>query len=381
MKKIKYLSLALLIALIFNSSFGFSQDKYYELTSAKEIKTTSTENQKRVGTCWSNAGVALLEAEMLRLGKDPVDLSTQQFVYSAYNKKADVTLNGNTKLKVDPSGIAYDVITLAKEYGMIPESEFMYPESEMTSAQKQGEMDAVLRGTLNMIQQKGEGFSERWQNVYSTSLLRYMGEPKIEFTHNGVSYNANTFAGAAGLNFDDYILMTWMPQSDMHTEVDPELRQNWANNPFYNVQGSDMVEAIKGCVDGGYTVVWYGPISDSQVFGDENMALVPAGDFPGQSEAEEQEAEPEYKPFAEKQITPDMHTELMKLTAQKDQDYLLIYGMSADQEGNTYFTAKYVCESGDKTLNLSVPFVELNTVYLMMNKNGLPSALKDNLDL
>lgn len=380
MKKAKYLNLAIIIALVFNSAIGMAQDKYYELTTVKELKTNPTKDQKRVGTCWSIAGASFLEAEMIRLGKTPVELSPLHFVHSSYLKKADVFLGGNQTLKVDPSGTAYDVIKLSGEYGMVPESEFMYAEDEMLTNSKQGEMDAILRGTLNMIQQRGEGFTERWQNVYSTSLLRYMGESKIEFTNNGTSFNAKSFAGSTGLNMDDYLMLTWEPKSDLNTKVNPVMRQNWAGSDFYNVNDQDLIGAIENSINQGFTVVWYGHIDETQIFSEESMAIVPAGDLPG-NEEDEEASEPEYKPFAEKKITAEMHDDLWRKVGQKDQDYLLIFGMTTDQEDNTYFTAKYVCRSGDKTLNLSKAFIELNTIYLMVNKNGLPSAMKSNLGL
>lgn len=380
MKKAMYLNLVIIIALVFNSAIGQAQEKYYELSTVKELKTNPSKELKRVGTCWSNAGASFLEAEMLRLGKQPVDLSPLHFVYSAYLEKADIFLGGNQTLKVDPSGTAFDVVKLTGEYGMVPEADFMYAEQDMLTITKQGEMDAILRGTLNMIQQRGEGFSERWQNVYNTSLLRYMGEPKIEFTNNGTSYNAKSFAASAGLNMDDYLLLTWNPQSDLNTKVKPGMRQNWAESDFYNVSGQDLAGAIENSIGQGFTVVWYGHIDANQIFSDENMAIVPAEEFPGNKE-DEDVSEPDYKPFAELDITTEMHEGMLKKVGQKDQDYLLIYGMTTDQEDNTYFTAKYVCQSGDKTLNLSKAFVELNTIFLMVNENGLTSAMKGNLGL
>jgi bleomycin hydrolase len=380
MKKAKYLSVLVIITLVFSAMVSFGQEKYYELTSVKELKTNQSVELKRVGTCWSNAGAAFFEAEMLRLGKEPVNLSPLHFVYSAYLEKAKVFLDENQLLKVDPSGTAFDVVRLTEKYGMVPESEFMYAEDEMLSTQKQGEMDAILRGTLNMIHQQGEGFSERWENVYNTSLLRYMGESKIEFTYKSNSYNAKSFAGASGLNMDDYAMLTWVPKSDLNKKVEPVMRQNWAESDFYNVSGSDLVGAIENSINNGFTVVWYGHIDGSQIFSDENMAIVPAGDLPDDEESEE-ETETEFKPFAEMQVTPEMHDDLFKKVGQRDQDFLLIYGLTTDQEENTYFTGKYVCKAGDKTLNISRSFIELNTIYLMVNTNGLSSAMRTNLGL
>lgn len=383
MKRLKHLHLALLVTLIFASATIIGQERYYQLTRVKEVKTTKTKDQKRVGACWSNAGTAFLEAEWIRTGKQPVDISSMDFTHNVYLKKADVHLNSDDKLRVDPMGMAYDVIMLVDEYGMVPESAYMYPTEDMTSREKQGEMDAILRGTLNMIKQKGEGFSERWQNVYNTSLLRYMGESMIEFSFNEATYTPETFATASGLSMEDYMLLTSDPQFSMYGKVKPGLKQNWAGHEFYNVPFENFTDALKTNIEQGYTVVWYGVIDGSQVFDDEKVAIVPVGDLPGEDEVgkEEETVEPEYKPLAEKSISSEMRAKVYETGLAKELDYLLIYGMKTDQEGNAYYTAKYVCSAGDKMLNLSRAFIELNTVFLMMNKNGLSADMKTKLGI
>lgn len=380
MKRSNHLNFLLIAVLLMGSAMVRGQEKYYQLTKVNEIETSDSKALKRVGSCWSNAGASFLEAELIRLGKQPVDMSEMHFVHSAYVKKAYVYLNENELINVDPSGTAYDVITLAGEYGIVPESEFMYAQEDMNTPKKQGEMDAILRGTLNMISQKGEGFSERWQNIYSTSLLRYMGESKIEFSVNNKSYTPKSFSESLGLPYDDYAVLSAIPNSEVNSKVDPGMKQNWAGTEFYNLSQQDIAGAIQGSIENGFTVVWYGLINNSNIFAAENMAIVPAGDMPAEKPEEETEGEEiEYKPIAEKTITPEMRAGIIPKVLQRDQEFLLIYGMKTDQEDNIYFTAKYVCKSGNQTLDLSIPFVELNTIYMMVNKNGLPSELKGKL--
>lgn len=383
MKRLKHFNLILIAAMAMISSVVWGQEKYYQLDNLKEINTTPTKEMKRIGTCWSNAGAAFLEAEWIRTGKKPVELSVLDFVHNLYMTKASVYLNSNDKLRIDPMGMAYDVTTLVNEYGMVPESAYMYPPEEMASREKQGEMDAILRGTLNMIKQKGESFTERWQNMYNTSLLRYMGESKIEFSYNGSTFTPETFATASGLSMEDYIMLTADPSTEPNIKIKPGLKQNWAGYDFYNIPFESLGDAIKNNIDEGYTVIWYGHIENSQILTGEDMAIVPAGEMPGSEEAAEGEEneEPEYKPLEEQSITADMRSEVYEDALNRDQDYLLIYGLKTDQDGNEYFSGKYVCKAGNKTLNLSVPFVELNTVYLMVNKNGLPNDIKGKFGL
>lgn len=382
MKILKHLNYLMIVALFLSPAFISAQKQYYNLKPIKKVDLKSTKDVQRVGTCWSNAGAAYLEAEILRSGKSAVNLSTMDLVHNMYLKKASVFFDSDNLFRVDPSGIAFDVLTLADDYGLAPEEAYMYPDDEtMNSREKQGEMDAVLRGTLNMVKQRGEGFTERWENVYNTSLLRYMGETKIEFDYNGTKYTPKAFAGYLGLSKDDYLLITSDSKSALNKTVDMDYKENWAKNKFYNVSLDNMINVITKSVEDGYTVLWYGIVPDENIFAAENMALVPAGDMPGVASDAENMEEVDFKPVPEKEISGEMRTKVIDKNISSEQEYLLIYGVSEDQNGSSYFNAKYVCKAGDKELVLSVPFTKLNTIYLMVNKNALPGNVKSDLGL
>lgn len=382
MKILKLLNYLMIAMFMLSSSATMAQESYYELQSTAKVKTNDTRDGARVGTCWSNAGAAFLEAEWLKTGKPAVDISTMNAVYNAYQEKALVFFKSNDKFRIDPSGMAFDFISLTKKYGMAPENAYMYPESEMmNSREKEGEMDAVLNGTVNMVKQRGEEFTERWQNIYNTSLLRYMGEAKINFDYNEKEYTPITFAEYSGLSMDDYVLIGSDSKSPLNAAFDIDFKENWGKHQFYNVSLDNLTKIIQNGVKEGYTVMWYGIVDDKNVFKAEDMAIVPAGDMPGDKTDEETSGETEYKPITEKAITPEMRSSTVAKNIAREQDYLLIYGVNTDQDGNTYFEAKYVCSAGNKVLNLSVPFTQLNTIYLMINKNGLPGAVKSSLKL
>jgi len=382
MKILKLLNYLIIAMLILSTSATIAQERFYKLQSTAKVKTNDTRDQARVGTCWSNAGAAFLEAEWLKTGKPAVDISTMNIVYNAYQEKSSLFFESSDKFRIDPSGIAFDVISLTKKYGMAPENAYMYPESEMmNSREKEGEMDAVLNGTVNMVKQRGEEFTQRWQDIYNTSLLRYMGEAKIKFDYNTNEYTPVTFTEYSGLSMDDYVLIGSDSKSTLNTAFDIDFKENWGKHQFYNVSIDNLTKIIQNVVDEGYTVLWYGIVDDKNVFKAEDMAIVPAGEMPDAKTDDEGSEETEYKPIREKAITPEMRSSMIAKSIASEQDYLLIYGVNNDQDGNTYFEAKYVCSAGNKVLNLSVPFTKLNTIYLMINKNGLPGTVKSSLKL
>ncbi len=382
MKILKLLNYLIIAMFLLSSTATMAQENFYKLQSAAKVKTNNTREQARVGTCWSYAGAAFLEAEWLKTGKPAVDISAMDAVHNAYLEKASVFFESNDKFRVDPSGIAFDFISLSKKYGMAPENAYMYPKSEMmNNREKEGEMDAVLRGTVNMVKQRGEEFTERWQDIYNSSLFRYLGETKINFDYNEKEYTPITFAEYSGLSMDDYVLISSDSKSTMNKEIDIDFKENWGKHQFYNVSLDNMTNIITNGVKEGYTVLWYGIVDGANIFKAEDMAIVPAGDMPGTKTDEEALEETEFKPVAEKMITTEMRSSKISKNISSEQDYLLIYGINNDQEENTYFEAKYVCSAGNKVLNLSIPFTKLNTIYLMINKNGLPKTVKSSLGL
>ena len=65
------------------------QPKGYQFTDIKRLPTTSVKDQARAGTCWSWSGISFFESEMIRMGKEPIDLSAMYIVRHAYSDKAD----------------------------------------------------------------------------------------------------------------------------------------------------------------------------------------------------------------------------------------------------------------------------------------------------
>jgi bleomycin hydrolase len=380
MKMSKILSLLSVVLIAFPFFNLTGQEVFYKLTNIKSIETSDARELRREGICWSNAGTAFLEAELLRLGKTDIRLSELAFVHSLYMKKAEIHLQSAGKLRVDPTGMPYNVITLAAQYGIVPEKEYLFPEEGMlNSREKQGEMDAIIRGTLQMvIQNEGGNFTERWKNMYSTSLLRYLGEPKISFTYNRQMLNPKSFVDAIGLIPDDYILITSDPDSKPNTHISPDIKNNWAEYDFNNVSIDILTQIVAASINNGYPVLWNGAVKEEHIYVDEQMAIIPAGMMPG-AEKENDEEEIEYAPVAELDISDEMRRTAFQTNIGDEHDYLLIFGINQDQEENTYFEAKYACGAENKTLNLSEAFIQLNTIYIMMNKNGIPDNIRKQL--
>jgi hypothetical protein len=366
------------IALSVFSFHGLSQETFYGIETNKELKTTDTEDLHRPGSCWANAGTAFLEAEWLRLNNTEMDISTLAFIRNAYLLKAQAYLNSDGRVRVDEKGIAFDVVALTAEYGLVPSDAF-YKSDEKPMDARSGEMDAILRGTLQMVIERENGvFSDRWRNTYEAALTRYIGYSRQQFTVNGNEHSAKSFLSESGIEPSDYILIASDSRAEMNKLVDFEVRNNWNNNKAFNVETEKLPGLLKEAVTAGYPVLFYGSLDADMIFEAEQVGLVPAGSIADLTTAAEGQ-EISYEPLPERAITPEDQQRKLESNLGKNLDYLLIFGISTDKEGNEYLMAKKLCEAGDQTLNLSASFVKLNMVYLMINKEGLPKAIKSQL--
>ncbi|HAH72032.1 MAG TPA: aminopeptidase, partial [Butyricimonas virosa] len=146
-----------MFALIFGLSFLANaqdvqkdQPKGYQFTDIKRLPATSVKDQARAGTCWSWSGISFFESEMIRMGKEPIDLSAMYIVRHAYSDKATkfVRLHGNMNFAV--GGAFCDVMHVIKNYGIVPMDVYKglnYGEPNHAF----GEIDDVLAGYINAV--------------------------------------------------------------------------------------------------------------------------------------------------------------------------------------------------------------------------------------
>ena len=92
----------------------------YKFTTVKELSITPVKNQSRTGTCWSYSGVALMESELLRMGKGEFDLSEMFIVNKSYIDKADKYVRLHGFMNYAQGGSFADVLYVFKHYGAIP---------------------------------------------------------------------------------------------------------------------------------------------------------------------------------------------------------------------------------------------------------------------
>lgn len=115
MKNILSVALLALGLLSANGAFAGQKKKKdkvegYVFTPVKELQATSVKDQNRSGTCWAFSGESFLESEMIRMGKDPVDLSEMFVVYHTYADKSRKFVRMHGYLNYGAGGAFHDEI-------------------------------------------------------------------------------------------------------------------------------------------------------------------------------------------------------------------------------------------------------------------------------
>ena len=151
----------------------------YKFTDVKRLPATSVKDQYRAGTCWSWATTSFLESEMMRMGKDSVNLSAMYFVKHAYSDKAEKYVRLHGVLNFAVGGASSDVTNMAKKYGIVPLEVFQglnYGEPSHVF----GEIDAVLKAYVQaVVENNNKRLSTAWKRGFDAILGTYLGtEPE-----------------------------------------------------------------------------------------------------------------------------------------------------------------------------------------------------------
>ncbi|MCL3782064.1 aminopeptidase [Prolixibacteraceae bacterium JC049] len=403
MKGFKSLSLAVLASCVMTFS-AVAKDKKdkkedgYVFTEVKTIPNTSIKNQHRSGTCWSFSGISFLESEMMRMGKEEVDLSEMFIVYHCYSDKAEKFVRLHGKLNFGPGGAFHDVTYVLKNYGLVPENAY----TGLNIGEKNhvhGEMDQILNDMVSgVIKNKNRKISPVWRNAFDATLDTYLGELPKTFEYKGKEYTPKTFAKeVTGLNADDYVEISSYTHHPFYSQFAIEVPDNWLWDNVYNVPMNEMMEIIDNAINKGYSVAWAADVSEKGFdTKKKGVAIVPEADLAEMDNAEiakwenMSDREKQSKllsrkgPGKEKKITQEMRQEAYDNYQTTDDHGMQIVGTAKDQKGNMYYKVKNSWgEYNDYKgyFYASKPFVEYKTMDIMVHKSAIPKHIRKKLGL
>ena len=186
-----------------------SENPDFKFTVIKEIGNTSVKDQGSSGTCWSYSGNSFLESEMIKNGKQPVDIAEIFTARNVYHEKAKRYVLFGGAVSWGDGGELHDVINMYKKYGAVPQEVY----SGLQFGQTRNnftEMQEVIKGMLDTyVKNTSKKLSPNWLTNVDNVMDSYLGTYPKEFTYNGKKYTPQSFAKEmVGINPEDYVELT-----------------------------------------------------------------------------------------------------------------------------------------------------------------------------
>ncbi len=363
----------------------------YMFTVETEVKRTPVKDQYRTGTCWCFSTISFLESELLRMGKEEIDLSEMFVVRFTYPHKALNYIRMHGRANYSQGGQSHDALDQIRRYGIVPES--AYPGMNIEEKRhNHGEMGSVLRGILEgVLKRGGTRVTPRWMEAYEAVLDVYLGKVPKTFTYKGKTYTPKSFVSDyLQLNLDDYIELTSYTHHPFYKKCRLELPDNWTyNDHYYNVPIDDLEKIADHALKSGHSLVWDGDVSEkdfskgrSETEYGTGYAVVPEKDWEAKTKTERKEKTTQ--PVKEKEVTQAMRQKTFENFATTDDHLMHIVGIAHDQKGTKFYLTKN--SSGTDRpykgyIYLSRAYFRLKGIAITIHKDALPAEIKEKLGI
>ena len=381
--------------LVMNAQMSDNEEGYI-FTTSKELNITSVKNQSRSGTCWSFSGIAMLEAELLRLGKGEYDLSEMFIVNKSYIDKADKYVRLHGFLNYAEGGSFADVLYVFKHYGALPEEVYQGLNYDET-VHVHGEMEQSSFGFLKAIVDNPNGkLSPVWKEGHKAIIESYLGKIPEKFTYQGKEYTPLDFGRSLGLNMDDYVSLTSYTHEPFYTSFALEIQDNWRWAQSCNLPLDELMQVIENAIQTGYTIAWASDVSE-RGFTRDGIAVVPDVEYEetkgsemekwvglSRTERDAKIRELANKPCKEIEVTQEMRQKAYDNYETTDDHGMLIYGIAKDQTGKTFYMVKNSWGVESKYQGIwyaSEAFVAYKTMNIVVHKDALPRTIKNKLGI
>ena len=353
----------------------------FKFTEVINLGTTSVKNQGSSGTCWSYASNSFLESEMIRLGKQPVELSQIYSARNVYVDKGENYVRMHGAITLGDGGALHDVINMYKKYGTVPR-EVYTGLNYGTDKNKFAEMGALIEGFLTAVVKNPNGeLTPTWKKAYAAMIDSYLGKAPENFTYKGKNYTPQSFAKEmVGINPDEYVEMSSYNNVPYYQKTTMMVPDNWSLDQVYNVKINDMTDVIDNALKKGYTVAWATDVSEKTFSWKNGVAYVATKKFDDMTA--EEKADLFNGPKAEPEITPEMRQAAFDNYTTTDDHGMHIIGLAKDQTGKEYYIVKNSWgETNDYKgfLFVTKNFVKYKTTALLVNKGGIPAEIAKKL--
>ncbi|MBO9635595.1 MAG: aminopeptidase [Chitinophagaceae bacterium] len=355
----------------------------FVFTPVISISCTDVKNQGSSGTCWSYSGNSFLESEMIRNGRQAVDIAEIYTARCVYIEKAKNYVRMHGAVSWGDGGALHDVTNIYNTYGALPQ-ELYTGLNYGTDKNKFGEMQDLLKGMLDGVIKNSNGqLTPNWLPAFTAVLDTYLGKVPETFNYKGKNYTPQTFAKEViGLNGNDYIELSSLTTAPYYTQTFLPVPDNWSFSQVYNVTHTDLTDIIDNALKAGYTVGWATDVSEKYFSWKNGVAFVPETPIEKMSPAELGDLF--NGPKKEMTITADMRQKAFDNYETQDDHGMQIVGISKDQNGKEYYIVKNswgLSNDYKGFLYVTKNYVQYKTTALMVHKNSLAKGMAQKLKL
>ena len=382
--------------LLLTSTFGFAQDNLvnslknnqsanstsgFKFTDVINLENTPVKNQGSSGTCWSYSTNSFLESEMIRMGKAPVALSEMFSARNVYVEKGKNYVRMHGAVSLGDGGALHDVINMYRKYGAVPQVNYTGL-NYGTKINKLSEMGAITTGILEAVV-KNKTLTPNWEKAYTGAIDAYLGQVPEKFDYKGKSYTPQTFAKqVVGINPDDYVELSSFNDHPFYSKFTLLVQDNWSFDQVYNVKVNEITDIIDNALKNGYSVAWATDVSEKSFSYKNGVAYIPVKPYDEMNEQEKATMFSEPKP--EMEITQENRQLAFDNYETTDDHGMHIVGSAKDQNGKEYYIVKNswgVTNDYKGYLYVTKNYVKYKTTAFLLNKGGIPAAIRKNLGI
>ena len=398
MIKFSFKSLLLLLTVVIGSQVALAQDilvnslkvnasdkskESFKFTDVINLANTSVKNQGSSGTCWSYSGNSFLESEMIRIGKQPIEISQIFTARNAYVEKGKNYVRMHGAVTLGDGGSLHDVTNMLKKYGAVPQ-EVYTGLNYGTAKNKFAEMAALTEGLLVAAVKNPNGeLTPNWIKAYEAVIDSYLGQVPQNFNYKGKNYTPQSFAKeVVGLNPDEYIEFSSYSNAPYYTKTMLMVPDNWSFDMIYNVRLNDMTDIIDNALKNGYTVAWATDVSEKSFSWKNGVAYVPTKKVDEMTAEEKENMFNGPKP--EMDITEEVRQKAFDNYQTTDDHGMHIVGVSKDQDGKEYYIVKNSWGATNDYkgyLYVTKNFIKYKSTALMVNKGAIPAAIAKKMGI
>jgi bleomycin hydrolase len=355
----------------------------YRFNSLIDLERTKVKNQASSGTCWSYSTNSFLESEMMRMGKEPIELAPIFSAHCVYEDKAENYVRMHGSVAWGDGGSCHDVINMFAKYGAMPQDVYTGLHYG-TTKNKFAEMQAILKSMLEAVVSNPNGhLTTSWRNAYDDVLDSYLGAIPETFQWDNQTYTPKSFARErVGIHPEDYVELSSFTTSPYYKKTMLMVPDNWSFDRVYNVKMDDLTDIIDHALNKGFTVAWATDVSEKYFSWKNGVAYVPEKNYEDMDDSEKKYMfdGPKY----ERIITPEMRQEAFDNYETTDDHGMHIVGMASDQNGRKYYIVKN--SWGDKNdykgyIYVTKAYVRYKTTAILLHKNGIPNELLNKMNM